>query len=55
MRILYDGLVYSIQTVGGINRYFAQIIGRLPEDVTPILLWLSPTGSWPSRNTRGWR
>jgi glycosyltransferase involved in cell wall biosynthesis len=38
MRVLYDGLVYSIQAVGGINRYFAQIVERLPEEVTPILL-----------------
>lgn len=38
MRILYDGSVYSLQAVGGVNRYFDQIIERLPEDVTPVVL-----------------
>lgn len=37
MRILYDGLIYSIQTAGGINRYFAKLIGLLPRHWTPIL------------------
>jgi len=31
MRILYDGLIYSYQTAGGINRYFAKLIGLLPD------------------------
>ncbi len=38
MRILYDGQIYSMQAVGGINRYFANLIGRLPENSTPYLL-----------------
>lgn len=37
MHILYDGLVYKHQTIGGISRYFANLIGRLPEDFTPII------------------
>lgn len=37
MRILYDGQIYAAQAAGGINRYFANIIGRLPEDFTPSL------------------
>lgn len=32
MRILYDGQIYSMQTAGGINRYFANLIERLPQD-----------------------
>lgn len=38
VRILYDGYIYSIQRAGGINRYFANIIERLPDDFVPILL-----------------
>jgi glycosyltransferase involved in cell wall biosynthesis len=37
MRILYDGQIYAQQTAGGINRYFANIIDRLPTDIYPIL------------------
>ncbi|MEL7067983.1 MAG: glycosyltransferase family 1 protein [Cyanobacteria bacterium J06581_3] len=37
MRILYDGQIYTKQTTGGINRYFTNIINRLPQDVYPIL------------------
>jgi glycosyltransferase involved in cell wall biosynthesis len=32
MRILYDGQIYAYQTTGGISRYFANIIDRLPQD-----------------------
>lgn len=38
MRILYDGEVYDWQGAGGINRYFANIISRLPADLEPVLL-----------------
>ncbi len=38
MRVLYDGVIYSHQAAGGINRYFANVIGLLPEEVTPILI-----------------
>lgn len=37
MQILYDGYIYSMQTAGGINRYFANIIDRLPQDVCSTL------------------
>ena len=37
IRILYDGEIYGIQKVGGINRYFDNIISRLPKDFQPIL------------------
>jgi glycosyltransferase involved in cell wall biosynthesis len=42
MRILYDGAIYLEQSAGGINRYFANVIRRLPGDFTPLLtacLW----------------
>lgn len=38
MRILYDGQVYSMQAAGGINRYFANLIARLPAHFNPALL-----------------
>jgi glycosyltransferase involved in cell wall biosynthesis len=38
MRILYDGQIYDWQAAGGINRYFANVIGGLPEDFEPWLL-----------------
>ena len=38
MRILYDGQIYRLQpTAGGINRYFANLISRLPKNFTPFL------------------
>jgi glycosyltransferase involved in cell wall biosynthesis len=37
MRILYDGDIYSHQVAGGINRYFANLIQRLPIDYFPTL------------------
>lgn len=37
MRIFYDGFVYQLQSAGGVNRYFANIIGHLPADCTPLL------------------
>lgn len=37
MKILYDGQAYE-QTVGGINRYFANIIDRFPPDVQTTLI-----------------
>ena len=37
MRILYDGQAYSMQNTGGVNRYFANLISRLPENFTPVL------------------
>ncbi|BAZ87861.1 glycosyltransferase family 4 protein [Dolichospermum compactum] len=37
MHILYDGEIYGAQKVGGISRYFDNIISRLPQDFEPIL------------------
>ena len=37
MDILYDGFIFEIQQAGGINRYFRNLIDRLPPDVTPLL------------------
>ena len=37
MRTLYDGQIYAAQTSGGINRYFANLISKLPESFTPTL------------------
>jgi glycosyltransferase involved in cell wall biosynthesis len=37
MRVLYDGMTYVQQETGGINRYFANLIARLPDDVEPTL------------------
>jgi glycosyltransferase involved in cell wall biosynthesis len=42
MRILYDGQIYAMQTAGGINRYFANLISRLPKDFTPTLTTCKP-------------
>jgi glycosyltransferase involved in cell wall biosynthesis len=37
MRILYDGEIYNNQSAGGINRYFANLINRLPQGYSPTL------------------
>lgn len=37
MKILYDGYIFYLQKAGGVNRYFAEIISRLPESDTPIV------------------
>jgi glycosyltransferase involved in cell wall biosynthesis len=37
MNILYDGFIYSIQNAGGINRYFSEVISKLPETHHPTL------------------
>jgi glycosyltransferase involved in cell wall biosynthesis len=38
MRILYDGYIYQEQAAGGVNRYFANLIKRLPSDFVPLLM-----------------
>jgi glycosyltransferase involved in cell wall biosynthesis len=38
MRILYDGEIFSMQRAGGVNRYFANLIKRLPASFRPTLL-----------------
>ncbi len=37
MRILYDGQIYASQMAGGISRYFANLIEKLPESISPVL------------------
>jgi len=37
MRILYDGRVFQMQSAGGVNRYFAEIISGLPADYYPLV------------------
>ncbi len=37
MNILFDTYIYQLQKVGGINRYFVEIISRLPESLHPFL------------------
>ena len=37
MKILYDGYIFSAQRNGGISRYFASLIKRLPESWTPTV------------------
>jgi hypothetical protein len=38
MRLLYDGMIYNLQVTGGITRYFANLIGRLPSHFIPSLV-----------------
>lgn len=40
MKILYDGYIFAIQRSGGINRYFRNIMDRLPEDTSAVLTTL---------------
>jgi glycosyltransferase involved in cell wall biosynthesis len=37
MRILYDGQIYTLQSAGGISRYFASLINKLPNNFVPAL------------------
>src|SRR5262249_9621645 len=37
MRILYDGYIYTLQSSGGLNRLFQNVIARLPADWHPVL------------------
>lgn len=37
MDILYDGQIYLMQTAGGINRYFANLISRLSKNDVPSI------------------
>jgi len=38
MKVLYDGQIYSIQSFGGVSRYFNNIISRLPPDFKPYMI-----------------
>jgi len=37
LKIHYDGLIYMLQAAGGVNKYFVNIISRLPQDALPTL------------------
>ena len=37
MNILFDGKIFAMPRAGGINRYFANLISRLPSDCEPTL------------------
>ena len=37
MRVLYDGSIFNFQELGGINRYFSNLIDNLPSGVAPTL------------------
>ena len=48
MRIFYDGFIFDFQQYGGINRYFNEIIARLPAGCTPIVSsYLGERDFWP--------
>jgi len=38
MRVLYDGHIYIVNATGGISRYFANLIGRFPNNFKPLLI-----------------
>jgi glycosyltransferase involved in cell wall biosynthesis len=38
MIVLYDGAVFSAQSSGGVNRYFTNLIDRLPAAWTPVFV-----------------
>jgi len=40
MRILYDAHIFRWQRAGGISRYFAELISRLPDEWSPTLFGL---------------
>ncbi|WP_346289831.1 glycosyltransferase family 1 protein [Sphaerothrix gracilis] len=52
MNILYDGLVYSVQPAGGINRYFNNLITYLPESIAPSLTLCKPLDTGYTANSR---
>jgi glycosyltransferase involved in cell wall biosynthesis len=45
MQIFYDGKIYVDQMAGGINRYFANLISRLPKDYYPTITKIDHTTS----------
>ena len=56
MRVLYDGAIYSVQTAGGINRYFAELISRLPADWSPIMATAAiPEVHFPEHGGMQWQ
>ena len=51
MKIFYDGEIFNRQKVGGINRYFFELISRLPQGYKPVLTTVSPCYSALPQNT----
>ena len=45
MKVVYDGRIYCFQKAGGINRYFAEIIARLPKEWEPAIIGVSDLGT----------
>ncbi len=41
MQIIYDGQIYALQNAGGINRYFNNLIKRLPNEFFPSMTILN--------------
>jgi glycosyltransferase involved in cell wall biosynthesis len=50
MRIIFDGGIYDIQQTGGVNRYFANLIGNLPEYCQPLLIASTRPQELPERS-----
>jgi glycosyltransferase involved in cell wall biosynthesis len=45
MKVVYEGRIFRMQRAGGINRYFAEIITRLPKEWEPIIFGASELGT----------
>lgn len=41
MKVLFDHQIFSSQRFGGVSKYFAEIIHRMPQDTYDISAWLS--------------
>lgn len=41
MRIIFDHQIFSSQQYGGVSKYFAEVIHRLPKDSWEVTAWLS--------------
>jgi glycosyltransferase involved in cell wall biosynthesis len=52
MKILFDGRIFQFQRAGGINRYFAELITRLPEPWTPVVTGVRDFGEHAPVNPR---
>jgi glycosyltransferase involved in cell wall biosynthesis len=52
VKILYDGYIFHLQKAGGVNRYFSEIISRLPNEARPTLYGASRPGLFPPHHPR---
>ena len=41
MRVLFDHQIFSSQRFGGVSKYFAEIISRMPRECWTTTAWLS--------------